>query len=60
MMWFEPTPFVLGGAPGAHLQVKSLSAGYGAFLVLRNLSLEIHAAQGLVGPDPTPGRGAAQ
>ncbi|CAM8625759.1 LivF ABC-type branched-chain amino acid transport systems, ATPase component [Comamonadaceae bacterium] len=41
MMWFEPTPFVLGGAPGAHLQVKSLSAGYGAFLVLRNLSLEI-------------------
>lgn len=41
MMWFEPTPFVLGGSTRAHLQVKGLNAGYGAFLVLRNLSLEI-------------------
>jgi branched-chain amino acid transport system ATP-binding protein len=41
MMWFEPTPFVLGGSHQAHLQVNGLSAGYGAFLVLRNLSLEI-------------------
>ena len=41
MMWFEATPFVLGGSQRAHLQVNGLSAGYGAFLVLRNLSLEI-------------------
>ncbi len=41
MMWFEPTPFVLGGSRQAHLNVKALSAGYGAFLVLRELKLEI-------------------
>ena len=41
MMWFEATPFVLGGSPQAHLKVNTLSAGYGAFLVLRDLSLEI-------------------
>ncbi|WP_421953610.1 ABC transporter ATP-binding protein [Polaromonas sp.] len=40
MMW-NPEPFVLGGDPRAHLQVKGLSAGYGAFLVLRDLTLEI-------------------
>jgi len=41
MMWFEPRPFVLGGSAQAHLKVQSLSAGYGAFLVLRDLRLEI-------------------
>jgi branched-chain amino acid transport system ATP-binding protein len=41
MMWFDPAPFVLGGSEQAHLKVNSLSAGYGAFLVLRDLSLEI-------------------
>ncbi len=41
MMWFEPTPFVLGGSKRAHLTVKGLSAGYGAFLVLRDLQLEV-------------------
>ncbi len=41
MMWFEPAPFVLGGAKQAHLKVQSLSAGYGPFLVLRELRLEV-------------------
>ena len=41
MMWYESTPFVLGGSGQAHLRVHGLSAGYGAFLVLRELSLEI-------------------
>ena len=41
MMWFEPTPFVLGGARQVHLKVSGLSAGYGAFLVLRGLQLEV-------------------
>ncbi|MDO9199690.1 ABC transporter ATP-binding protein [Rhodoferax sp.] len=41
MMWFEPTPFVLGGSRRAHLKVNSLSAGYGPFLVLRDLKLEV-------------------
>jgi branched-chain amino acid transport system ATP-binding protein len=41
MMWYRDTPFVLGGAPQAHLKVQGLSAGYGAFLVLRDLSLEV-------------------
>ncbi|MDP3618079.1 MAG: ABC transporter ATP-binding protein [Rhodoferax sp.] len=42
MMWFEPSPFVLG-AQGrrAHLKVNGLSAGYGPFLVLRDLKLEV-------------------
>lgn len=40
MMWHRPTPFQLGGSAGAHLKVEGLSAGYGAFLVLRDLSLE--------------------
>jgi len=40
-MWFEPTPFVLGGARQAHLKIDGLSAGYGAFLVLRGLQLEV-------------------
>lgn len=41
MMWYRDTPFVLGGTPQAHLKVQDLSAGYGAFLVLRDLSLEV-------------------
>lgn len=41
MMWFEATPFVLGGSQHAHLRVNGLSAGYGAFLVLRDIKLEV-------------------
>ncbi len=41
MMWYEPTPFALGGSGRAHLKVNGLSAGYGAFLVLRDLQLEV-------------------
>lgn len=41
MMWFEPTPFVLGGSRRARLKVNGLSAGYGPFLVLRDLKLEV-------------------
>ena len=40
-MWYEPTPFVLGGSGRAQLKVNGLSAGYGAFLVLRELTLEV-------------------
>jgi branched-chain amino acid transport system ATP-binding protein len=39
MAWL-PDPFVLGGSGHAHLRVEGLSAGYGAFLVLRGLTLE--------------------
>ena len=39
-MWWRPDPFVLGGSGRAHLTVDGLSAGYGPFLVLRELSLE--------------------
>ena len=41
MMWYRETPFVLGDDKHAHLQVRCLSAGYGAFLVLRDLRLDI-------------------
>jgi branched-chain amino acid transport system ATP-binding protein len=41
MMWYRDTPFQLGGSGRAHLKVQGLSAGYGAFLVLRNLTLEV-------------------
>ena len=41
MMWYEPAPFTLGGDPRARLMVRGLSAGYGGFLVLRDLALEI-------------------
>ena len=41
MMWYRETPFVLGDAAHAHLQVRGLSAGYGPFLVLRDLRLEV-------------------
>ncbi|MEY3381029.1 MAG: hypothetical protein RL468_1627 [Pseudomonadota bacterium] len=40
MMWYRETPFVLGQSGRAHLQVRGLSAGYGAFLVLRELRFE--------------------
>jgi branched-chain amino acid transport system ATP-binding protein len=39
-MWWRDTPFVLGGSGRAHLKVRGLSAGYGPFLVLRDLTLE--------------------
>ncbi|PHM20125.1 MAG: ABC transporter ATP-binding protein [Curvibacter sp. PD_MW3] len=41
MMWYDPSPFVLGGSQQAHLKINGLNAGYGAFLVLRDLTLEI-------------------
>ncbi len=41
MMWYRDTPFTLGGTGRAHLKVQGLSAGYGAFLVLRDLQLEV-------------------
>ncbi len=41
MMWYTDTPFVLGGSRQAHLRVRGLSAGYGAFLVLRDLGMEV-------------------
>ena len=41
MMWYRDTPFVLGDTQRAHLQVRGLSAGYGAFLVLRELRFEV-------------------
>jgi branched-chain amino acid transport system ATP-binding protein len=39
-MWYRETPFALGGSGRAHLEVEGLSAGYGRFLVLRDLRLE--------------------
>ena len=41
MMWYEPTPFVLGGTGQARLSVRGLSAGYGPFMVFRDLHLEV-------------------
>jgi len=41
MMWYRDTPFVLGDNQHAHLQVRGLSAGYGPFLVLRDLRFEV-------------------
>jgi len=40
MMWCREIPFTLGGTGQAHLKVEGLSAGYGPFLVLRDLHLE--------------------
>jgi len=42
-MWYRPTPFEWSGAGGraARLQVRGLSAGYGPFLVLRDLGFEL-------------------
>jgi branched-chain amino acid transport system ATP-binding protein len=40
MMWYRDTPFVLGGSRRAHLKVHGLAAGYGSFLVLRDVRLE--------------------
>jgi branched-chain amino acid transport system ATP-binding protein len=41
MMWYRDTPFTLGGTGQARLLVQGLGAGYGAFLVLRDLQLEV-------------------
>jgi branched-chain amino acid transport system ATP-binding protein len=43
MMWHRPTPFEWSGAGvrAARLQVRGLSAGYGPFLVLRDLGFEL-------------------
>ena len=52
MMWHPDRAFVLGGTGRARLRVRGLSAGYGAFTVVRGLSLE--ARPGLtviVGPN---------
>lgn len=40
MMWFAP-PFALGSPSGARLKIEGLSAGYGAFLVLRDVTLNV-------------------
>jgi branched-chain amino acid transport system ATP-binding protein len=40
MMYWRSTPFMLGGSGRAHLKVRGLSTGYGAFLVLRDIHLE--------------------
>jgi branched-chain amino acid transport system ATP-binding protein len=40
MMWHRPG-FRLGGSGRAHLEVRGLSAGYGAMLILRDLSFEV-------------------
>ena len=41
MMWYAPEPFTLGGDPRANLKISGLNAGYGPFLVLRDLALEV-------------------
>jgi len=40
-MWYAPEPFTLGGDPRANLKISGLNAGYGPFLVLRDLALEV-------------------
>lgn len=40
-MWYRQAPFTLGGSGQADLWVEGLSAGYGSFLVLRDLSFEV-------------------
>lgn len=41
MMWYPTQAFVLGGSGQAQLRVRNLSAGYGSFEVIRNLSLDV-------------------
>jgi branched-chain amino acid transport system ATP-binding protein len=41
MMWWRPEPFVLGGTTRARLSVDRLSAGYGPFMILRDLRLDV-------------------
>jgi branched-chain amino acid transport system ATP-binding protein len=41
MMWWRDEPFTLGGSGRAHLKVRGLCAGYGGFLVLRDLALQV-------------------
>jgi branched-chain amino acid transport system ATP-binding protein len=41
-MWYREHPFEIAGASRrAHLKVRGLSAGYGAFLVLRDVTFEV-------------------
>lgn len=40
-MWWRDAPFALGGSGRAHLKVDGLGAGYGPFLVLRDLRFEV-------------------
>ena len=41
MMWWRQQAFVLGGTGQARLRVEGVSAGYGPFLVLRGVSLDV-------------------
>lgn len=41
MMWYRPQGFRLGGVAQATLKVRGLSAGYGPFLILRDLRLDV-------------------
>ncbi len=41
MMWYRPQGFRLGGIAQAALKVRGLSAGYGPFLILRDLRLDV-------------------
>ena len=41
MMWYRPQPFELGGSGKAQLRVRGLSAGYGPFEVIRQLSFDV-------------------
>jgi branched-chain amino acid transport system ATP-binding protein len=41
-MWYRDLPFEIGGATQrAHLKVRGLGAGYGRFLVLRDVTFEV-------------------
>jgi branched-chain amino acid transport system ATP-binding protein len=53
MMWWRDTPFELGAlGRQAELKVRGLSAGYGPFLVLRDLNLDVRAGLTVVlGPN---------
>ena len=51
-MWYRPQGFKLGGDGRAQLRVRQLSAGYGSFEVIRNLSLDVRAGLTVVlGPN---------
>jgi branched-chain amino acid transport system ATP-binding protein len=41
MMWYRAQGFRLGGTAQAALKVRGLSAGYGPFLILRDLRLDV-------------------
>lgn len=40
-MWYQDTAFALGSSAQARLKVRGLQAGYGGFMVIRGLSLDI-------------------